>query len=70
MGEINRNNYRELNNILWDTKIKFIKAKDALELYERRWAYVDVNNLEKDEEELIRLLTINVGNGFFMPVMS
>ena len=67
MGNINRTDYRELNQILWDFHANFIAPKLALELYERRWAHVDQRNLQVKEEKLIKQLITEFGNGIFMP---
>lgn len=67
MGNINRTKYHELNQLLWDIHAKFIAPKVALELYERRWAYVDKNKLDAEEERLIKQLVKEFGNGVFMP---
>jgi hypothetical protein len=67
MAYVDRNKYHELNNILWDTRKKFIAPEDALALYERRWGYIDKDNLDNEELALIKLLTEKVGNGQFMP---
>ncbi|OUR98071.1 hypothetical protein A9Q81_11945 [Gammaproteobacteria bacterium 42_54_T18] len=70
MGYVNRNEYKELDNLLWDTRKKFIDPRDAFALYERRWAYVDKNKLTRDELALIKLLTEKIGNGYFMPTAA
>ena len=70
MGKINRAHYHELNLLLWDMHQKFIEPKLALELYERRWGYVDQNKLIKKERNLIKRLTNEFGNGFFMPAVN
>ena len=67
MGNINRTHYHELNLILWDTHQKFINPKLALELYERRWGYVNHQKLLTKEKSLIKRLTNEFGNGYFMP---
>jgi len=67
MGDINRNYYHELNLLLWDIHTKFIKPEVAFQLYERRWKYVDENQLTQKEKTLIKKLTNTFGNGFFMP---
>mgnify|MGYP003656241618 CR=1 FL=1 len=68
MGSINRKQYKELDNLLWDTRKQFIEPIDAFALYERRWGYVDKNKLSHKELALIKLLIEQVGNGYFMPV--
>lgn len=67
MDKIDRQTYRELDNILWDTKAKFITPENAFALYERRWGYVNNNDLDEQEKDLIKSLTAQVGNGIFMP---
>jgi hypothetical protein len=70
MGNVNRNKYKELDGLLWDTRKQFIDPRDAFALYERRWGYVDKNKLARKELALIKLLTEQVGNGYFMPVAA
>jgi len=70
MTYIDRNNYKELDHILWDTRKKLIAPEDAFAFYERRWGYVDKNNLDKLELALIENLTKQVGNGHFLPVAA
>jgi len=70
MGNINRTHYHELNLLLWDMHQKFIEPKLALELYERRWGYVDETKLIEKEKQLIKKLTNAFGNGFFMPAVN
>ena len=70
MTYIDRNNYKELDYILWDTREKLIAPKDAFAFYERRWAHVDKNNLDKLELVLIQDLTMQVGNGHFLPAAA
>lgn len=69
MGYVDRNKYHELNNLMWDTRRKLIAPKDAFALYERRWGYIDKNKLDDEELALIRQLTKQVGNGYFMPAV-
>lgn len=61
MGHINRVEYPELNKLLWDTKMKFLDPQYAMEVYERRWRFVDEDALTKNEIHLIGLLTAEVG---------
>ena len=69
MHTINRNQYTELNHILWDSKRAFITPEDAFKLYERRWPYVDQRKLVDKEKQLIKQLIEQIGNGLFMPVL-
>lgn len=66
MEIINRRNFPELDNILWDVHNDTIDAKNAFEIYERRWQYVDAERLTEEERELIRVLTQKFGNGLFL----
>lgn len=68
MTVIARGNYPELNKILWDIKAEKIQAKDAFEVYERRWVYVEQNKLTKPERLLIERLAELFGNGIFAPL--
>ena len=70
MGNINRTHYHELNQLLWDMHQKFVTPKLAFELYERRWGYVDQKKLLTKEKKLIKRLTNEFGNGFFMPAVN
>jgi hypothetical protein len=70
MTYIDRNNYKELDLILWDTRKKLIAPKDAFAFYEGRWGHVDKNKLDKLELALIDDLIKQVGNGHFLPVAA
>lgn len=70
MGNIHRKHFAQLDNLLWDTSKQVVGAKEALELYERRWAYVEQDRLDARERKLIDDLTATVGNGFFMPAVA
>lgn len=67
MGNINRTHYHELNLLLWDMHNKYINPKVALDVYERRWTFVDQNKLNKNEKRLLVRLVNEFGNGCFMP---
>lgn len=66
MKTINRNNFPELDSILWDVHNDTIDAETAFEVYERRWKYVNAASLTEEERELIRVLTHKFGNGVFL----
>ncbi|WP_348731930.1 hypothetical protein [Rheinheimera texasensis] len=68
MPVIARDNYPELNKILWDIKADKIQPKDAFEIYERRWGYVEQQNLTQPERKLIAKLARLFGNGIFAPL--
>lgn len=63
---IDRKNYPQLDSILWDTRQELFTHKEALDLYERRWGYVDQLSIQAHEKELIEHLTNTVGNGVFL----
>ncbi|ATZ74430.1 hypothetical protein CWC33_12300 [Idiomarina sp. X4] len=67
MGNINRTHYHELDLILWDMHNKFVKPEVALELYEKRWGYIDQTKITLKEKTLINKLVNNFGGGVFMP---
>jgi hypothetical protein len=67
MGNINRTHYHELNLLLWDMHNKYINPKVAFDIYEKRWAFVDQNKLNKNEKRLLDRLVYEFGNGCFMP---
>ena len=69
MSNINRTHYHELNLLLWDQHQKFIEPKEALNLYEKRWAYVNKTRMADKEKQLIGRLTREYGNGVFMPAV-
>jgi len=68
MKTINRNDYPELNKLLWDIHTTKVAPEVAYQLYEQRWQFVDQDNLIKRERELLDTLQKTVGKGLFMPV--
>ena len=49
--------YRQLKKLAWQLKgTKELSAEEALNLYERNWRHIDLKNLDKREEKLIRTL--------------
>ena len=49
--------YTQLKKLAWQLKgTKVLSAEEALNLYERNWRHVDLKNLDKKEEKLIRTL--------------
>ena len=66
MDKIDRNNYPQLDLILWDRADRFITARDAFAAYERRWPHIDQAQLLPAERQLIKRLTTEYGNGMFL----
>lgn len=67
MGELKRDQYPELDKILWDFFPRVISADAAFNMYESRWGFVDRKRMTKAEKKLITQLVAYVGHGFFMP---
>lgn len=63
---IDRRLYPNLDSILWDTKLIFIKEDYAFSIYEKRFSYIQYDLTESDKL-LISNLTQSIGNGFFLP---
>lgn len=67
MEKIDREKFPQLNLILWDTKVRFVEPLDALNMYERRWRYVDRSKLTEKENQLILGLAAYYRDGLFLP---
>lgn len=63
---INRNEYPELNIILWDMADTYIEPEVAFRMYERKWRHVDEKRLTAKEKNLIAELTKTVGQGYML----
>lgn len=66
MSEINRLEYPQLNKLLWDTKATYFTPDVVRSVYERRWGFVLVDQLEPNEIQLLRTLQNEVG--CFLPI--
>ncbi len=60
------NNYPQLKLIAWNYHLKYINEKDALDLYERNWRFVDEKTLTVTEKNLIDQLAHDYGNGVLL----
>lgn len=67
MKAIARQQFPALNQILWDTSAQFIEPKNALHCYEKRWRFINKDELTIKEQQLIQQLIKEVGNGLFLP---
>lgn len=65
MAKIDRQQFPELDRLLWDTKERFFEEKEVLEIYERRWPYIEPGKLKARERQLIKTLAKNAGG--FLP---
>ncbi len=66
MGKIDRRQYPELNNLLWDLHGNQVEPKVAFDMYEKRWRYVDPKQITPKEKALVQRLTNEFGNGVFL----
>ena len=66
MRRIHRNEYPALDSILWDVKSKIIEHEVAFQLYEKRWKYIDPDQLTAQEKVLIQELIDTIGKGLFL----
>jgi len=55
--------YPELALLCWNRRDRFIRAREALALYERNWRFVDEAHLAPEERALIDRLAREYGNG-------
>lgn len=55
--------YPELRDIAWNRRDALIPAREAFQLYERNWRFVDRARLSEDERQLIERLKNEYGNG-------
>lgn len=66
MDKIDRRQFPQLDSLLWDTKARFINQREVLDIYERRWPFVDQDQLCNKERQLINALAQQAGG--FLPV--
>lgn len=55
--------YPELRDIAWNRRDALIPAREAFQLYERNWRFVDPARLTPAERQLIDRLKSEYGNG-------
>lgn len=60
---IRLSDYPQLADLAWNRTDEFIPAKEAFQLYERNWRFVDVNSLGPGERQLIDRLKDEFGGG-------
>lgn len=55
-------NYPQLKKLSWQIKkTKELSPKDALDLYERNWKYIDVKSMSEKERQLLKILLTAFG---------
>jgi hypothetical protein len=55
--------YPQLKLLCWNRRNDFLTAEDAWSLYERNWRFVEPNQLELSERQLIDTLSSRFGGG-------
>jgi hypothetical protein len=55
--------YPQLADLAWNRDDEFIPAREAFQLYERNWRFVDANALVPGERRLLKRLKAQFGGG-------
>lgn len=55
--------YPQLGDLAWNRTDEYIPAKEAFQLYERNWRFVEPDRLEPEERALIERLKARFGGG-------
>jgi hypothetical protein len=55
--------YPQLADLAWNRNDEFIAAREAFQLYERNWRFVDMKSLTPRETQLIDRLKLEFGAG-------
>lgn len=55
--------YPQLSDLAWNRRDQFMLAREAFQLYERNWRFVDPNALVPEERRLIEHLKAQFGAG-------
>lgn len=55
--------YPQLADLAWNRRDEFVLAREAFQLYERNWRFVDANALVPEERRLIERLKAEFGAG-------
>lgn len=55
--------YPELRRLLWNRRDRLIPAREAFQLYERNWRFVDPGKMKKSEAALVQRLAQHFGAG-------
>ncbi|MCU7556077.1 hypothetical protein OCL06_15910 [Alteromonas sp. ASW11-19] len=58
--------YPELKSVFWDWNDKEVDEKTAFEIIEKRWPYIDPENLTHNEKELINKLAKDYGHDLLL----
>lgn len=55
--------YPQLRDLAWNRTDEYIPAKEAFQLYERNWRFVEPDHLDPEERALINRLKARFGGG-------
>lgn len=55
--------YPQLQDLAWNRVDEYIPAKEAFQLYERNWRFIETDRLDAHEHELIERLKTEFGGG-------
>jgi hypothetical protein len=55
--------YPQLQDLAWNRTDEYIPAKEAFQLYERNWRFVEPARLDSEERALIERLKAKFGGG-------
>ena len=66
--QITVNTYPQLRNLCWNRpKDAVLDGREALDIYERNWRFVEAEKIDMTERTLLENLIERFGNGVFMP---
>lgn len=63
---IDRQEFPELDLIMWDNAQRYVSRREAFAIYEQRWSYLNPDKLTPAEKNLIAELTKECGRGLFL----
>lgn len=55
--------YPQLKLLCWNRRSKFVSMREAWDLYERNWRFVERDRIDPPEKELLRALASRFGHG-------
>ena len=59
--------YPQLKELVWQLRDDaVISPRDALNIYERNWRFMDLKSLTREEEALIKQLKETIGKGYLL----
>ena len=58
--------YSQLKLLCWNRRSELISAREAWDLYERNWRFVERERIDQSEAELLRALVSRFGRGVIL----